>query len=170
MTDEPAGYATFRGGAEWASKVLGRQLTFKQMSRNVVITKLANSPNLSAYDAAAYMGIQPRTIQNYHKTSATKRAKACEILNVGESGHVWGRSAHSGIHPIVPPQEPALQPDVVDDMAEFEVPLVELEPAPVSTVKREPGPLVEPGELTQAYNVWLSHHNSGTIPHSLSGS
>ena len=89
MTERPTAYGSFRGAAEWASSVVGRPLTFKQMSRQVVITKLANAAELSAYDATSYVGIQPRTIQSYHRTSSAKRAKASELLNAIDGQAVW---------------------------------------------------------------------------------
>ena len=50
------------------------------MSRNVAMTKLANS-ELSNYDSAAHMCVQPRILEKYHKTSSKKRDRASEILN-----------------------------------------------------------------------------------------
>ena len=83
---EPAKYASFKGAAAWASTVVGRKLTYKEMSRNVAMTKLANS-ELSKYDSCAYMHVQPKILEKYHKTSAKKRDRASEILNQSDDVH-----------------------------------------------------------------------------------
>jgi hypothetical protein len=78
-----AKYSTYRGVAEWVSKVVGRNLTFRQCSRNVVFTKLANDQSTSDSDKAKFMGVCPKTIAVYHKTSDEKRfACSAVVCNV----------------------------------------------------------------------------------------
>ena len=74
-----AKYGTYRGVADWVSKIVGRSLTFRQCSRNVVFTKLANDPCASDNDKAKFMGVSPKTIAVYHKTSDEKRF-ACSVV------------------------------------------------------------------------------------------
>ena len=71
----------YRGVYQWAQTVLGRQLTFRDMSRRVVMTRLANDPNLSTDDAAKYMGVTTRTISVYHRTNDERRQMAAEVLS-----------------------------------------------------------------------------------------
>ena len=78
-----AKYSTYRGVAEWVSKVVGRNLTFRQCSRNVVFTKLANDQSTSDSDKAKFMGVCPKTIAVYHKTNDEKRfACSAVVCNV----------------------------------------------------------------------------------------
>ena len=72
---------TFRGVAQWVAKVLGRKITFKDISRRVAMTKLANDPAISLVDAAKYLGVQVRTLEIYHRKDKDRVAKAAEILS-----------------------------------------------------------------------------------------
>ena len=78
--DAPTKESTYRGVALWVSGIVGRHLTFKQISRNVVMTKVANSC-LSNYDGAAFMGVRVKTLQAYHRSNTVKEDIASRILN-----------------------------------------------------------------------------------------
>ena len=82
LLDGPAKYASMRGAAKWAERVLARgHITFKMCSRNVVMTKLANSTEISEYDAATHMKVIPRTMRSYHCITPGAHDKASRILN-----------------------------------------------------------------------------------------
>ena len=79
--DTNAKYATLRGAAKWASDLLKRKLTFKQCSRNVVMTKLANSRDVSEYDTVAHMNVAVRTVQRYHRINPEARDVVSRVIN-----------------------------------------------------------------------------------------
>lgn len=80
-----AGVSLFRGVYQWVSKVLDRKLTFKDIARRVVMTKLANAPDMSDNDVAKYLHVHPRTVAVYHRSGATKKQRAAEILNAANA-------------------------------------------------------------------------------------
>ena len=80
FTGKAATYATYRGAADWVSQVVKRPLTFRQCSRNVVFTKLANDAATSVEDKAKFMGVTPKTVSVYHKTSSAKRFACSEVV------------------------------------------------------------------------------------------
>jgi hypothetical protein len=69
-----ATYSSFKGAAEWASKVLARKITFKDYSRRPFVTKLANA--MGAHDAAKAVGILPRTVDRYHRSGNDLQPRA----------------------------------------------------------------------------------------------
>ena len=49
---------TYRGVDWWVTNIVGRIVTFKDIGRRVVMTKLANDPTMSGVDAAKYLGVK----------------------------------------------------------------------------------------------------------------
>ncbi len=62
-------------------KLLGRKVTFKDLARRVVFTKLANNDEISAADAAKHMGVQKDTIMVYHQKGKETSDQAARILS-----------------------------------------------------------------------------------------
>lgn len=59
----PTTLNTYDGAAKWAKDLLDRQyLTYQDLARRVAITKLANDPEISDYDAAKYLGVTVQTL------------------------------------------------------------------------------------------------------------
>lgn len=74
-----AGPATFEGVVNWAKEVLGRGLTFKDVSRRPVVTALVDQ--LGAHKAAKAVGMRPRNTDRYHRCGADDvRREAAEAL------------------------------------------------------------------------------------------
>ncbi len=72
-------YATCMGAAKWVSGILGRSVTFKDLARRPVFTKLANE--MSVFDAAKAVGVRPQTIGRYHRASHSDVSRrAAEVL------------------------------------------------------------------------------------------
>ena len=81
-----AGYATYRGVAEWVRGELGRALVFKDLARRPVTTHLANA--LGTTDAAKALGIREKTVARYHRSGGDLMRWAAEVVRqVWES--VW---------------------------------------------------------------------------------
>ena len=78
---DAAGDGIFRGVGLWASKVLERKLTFKDVARRVVMTKLANSNEITPADAAKYLGVTTPTLGVYHQMGKAAPNVAANILS-----------------------------------------------------------------------------------------
>ena len=81
LLNKPTATATYRGVANWVSKVIGRRLTFKSIARRVVFTKLANADEITLHDAAKHVGVQPRTLNVYHQKGKQVKSKAAMLLS-----------------------------------------------------------------------------------------
>ena len=62
------------------SQVIGRPVTFKDISHRVEMTQLANSPKISLTDAPKFLGVQLKTLQIYHRKDKDAADKCAEIL------------------------------------------------------------------------------------------
>ena len=79
VSSSPAAYGIFRGVADWASTVLGRALTFKDLSRRPVVSALVDQ--MGTHRAARAVGMRPRTTENYHRAEDDDvRRQAAEVL------------------------------------------------------------------------------------------
>ena len=81
LGDDAAGGGIFRGVGKWVAKVLGRKLTFKDLARRVVMTKLANSDEITVADAAKYLGLTMPTLEVYHQMDKKTPDMAANILS-----------------------------------------------------------------------------------------
>ena len=68
-------YHLCEGVATWASRVLGRKVTFKMITRKPAMTRIANS-DIPELEAAKFMGVTVKTLRKYHTMvpDAVKRA------------------------------------------------------------------------------------------------
>ena len=67
LLNKPMSPGTYRGVANWVSKVIGRKLTLKSIARRLVMTKLANTDEIIVHDVAKHVGVVPRTLNVYHQ-------------------------------------------------------------------------------------------------------
>ena len=110
------GEGIFCGVGFWASKVLGRKLTFKDVARRVVMTKLANSDEITPADAAKYLGVTIPTLGVYHQMGKATpnvaanilgRAPAKAVMNPNPSVPPFAKRV-DGVHTMLPASVPPL--------------------------------------------------------------
>lgn len=63
--DRRAAYGSIRGLVSWIRGIIKRPVTFKDCARRPAMTALTNA--LGAYNAAAVIGVKPRTVATYHR-------------------------------------------------------------------------------------------------------
>ena len=80
LLKKPTSANTYRGVANWVSKVVDRKLTFKSIARWVVMTKLANANDISLHDAAKHVGVVARTLGVYHRKGKQVKSKSSNAL------------------------------------------------------------------------------------------
>ena len=75
------GYGLCRGVATWVGEVVDRpNLTWKDIGRRPVFTKLANS-EITLADAAKYLGVCPKTLGVYHRAALNTTNRAATVLS-----------------------------------------------------------------------------------------
>ncbi|EPS58297.1 hypothetical protein M569_16518 [Genlisea aurea] len=80
LSDEPVSDEMFRGVAAWASMVVQRRCTFKDVARRAAMTRLASDSALSREDVAKYFGVNRNTVAVYHQMARGTPFQAGAIL------------------------------------------------------------------------------------------
>jgi hypothetical protein len=96
---------TYRGVARWVSGCVGRTVTFKDVGRRSVMTRLANSPMPNA-EVAKHLGVHRSTIAVYHRTHADTPRDMARILVKSAEG--MGEASVGG--PVRVPNPQLLEP------------------------------------------------------------
>ncbi len=101
LSAHQSGEDTYRGVSRWVSACVGRTVTFKDVGRRSVMTRLANSPMPSA-EVAKHLRVHRSTIAVYHRTHADTPRDMARILVKSAEGN--GEASVGGPH-LAPKRE-----------------------------------------------------------------
>ena len=79
MKADQGSYHLCEGVATWASRVLGRKVTFKMITRKPAMTRIANS-DIPEIEAAKLMGVAVKTLRSKYHTMVPDAVKRAAVL------------------------------------------------------------------------------------------